>query len=161
MRMSVDEDERRLALQQLDPIALTRRAEGLIELAEDLGLAELLRDVPPDAVVGPLAAAEGDDLDRAQRLDVVEPAHDGVAQLRRSGEQAEGEQVVRLAAAHRLAEQEGAVGLRVAAVHAGEDLRQECLHARGDEVLREKRAGLEGCKVFEIMNGIACTGVKD
>ena len=76
------------------------------------------------------------------------------------GEKAERQQVVRLAAAHRLGELEDALGGR--ALQAPGSLGEQGAHAFGDVVLGEERGGVDAIRhqVAEVENRVASAGVE-
>jgi hypothetical protein len=77
------------------------------------------------------------------------------------GQQTESEQVVCLATAHRLAQQEGAGSVLGSALQPLESLGEEGLHALGDIVLREESLGVYVSQIIDTVNGIADVGVEN
>ena len=135
---------------------------GRVVVRELLPLAELGGDGAPDTERGvALAAGEGHHPHRAGLAGGVERLHDRAAVLGVLGEQAEGEQVVGLAAAHGLGELEDALG--GLALQAPEALGQQDAHALGDVVLAEEGLGVDAVRdqVREVEDGVAPRGVED
>ena len=126
-RQLVQHDDERVAAQQVHPRRLAGRGERRVVVLEVLSPAELRRNRAPDAERR-VALAPGE-RHHPHRPDVprsVEAPHDLVPVFRVPGEQTEREQVVRLAAAHRLGQLEHA--LRRFALETPEPLGKQRLH---------------------------------
>jgi len=103
-RQLVEEEQDRFAAQQVDPVLVARWEEWLIEVVESREAVELLRDLAPDAqrrVRRP--PTEGDDANGPERAGGVESGHHLGAKARILCEETKRDEVVSLAAAHRLA----------------------------------------------------------
>ena len=160
-RQLVQHDDERIALEQVHPRRLARSGERRIVRAELLPLAELLRDRPPDAEGGvALAARERYDPNRTDVIRGVEVAHDLGPELRMPREQAERQQIVRLAAAHRLRQLEDA--LRGPALQPAESLGEERPHPLRNVVLGEELLQIDPTfdEVREIEHGVAARGIE-
>ena len=158
-RQLVEHDDERIAREQVHPRRLAGSGQRRVVGAELLPPAELLRDSPPDPEGRiALAPGEGDYPDRADVVGRVEAAHDLGPELGVLREQAESQQVVRLAAAHRLGQLEDA--LRGPALQPAEPLGEERLHPLGDVVLGEERGRIDAIpdEVREVET--RCRGVR-
>ena len=142
-RQLVEHDEQGSALQQVDPGALSGSGQRRVVVVEPLPLAELLGDGAPDAERRvALAAREGDHAHRPERgVRRVEAAHHLGPILRMPGQQSEGQQVVRLAAAHRLGELEHPLGRLP--LQPAEALGEQRAHALGEVVLGKELARID------------------
>ena len=154
-------DDERIALEQVHPGRLAGRGQRRVVGVELLPPAELLRDRAPDPE-GRIALPPGErhDPDRTDVGRRVEAAHDPGPQLRMPGEQAERQQVVRLAAAHRLGQLEDA--LRGPALQPAEPLGEERPHPLRDVVLGKERDRIDPIpdEVREVENGVASRGIE-
>ena len=161
-RQFVEHDDQRVALQEVDPGGLTGGGQGGVVVGKLLLPAELGGDGTPDAV-GDIALAPGEG-DHPHGTDVpgdIEPLHHRAAVLRVLRQQPQGQEVVGLAAAHRLGELEDPLG--TLALQAPKALRQEDAHALGDVVLAKKALGVDAVlhQVREVQDGIPAGLVED
>ena len=138
-RHLIEQDEDGLvALEELQPVLFVRRlGTAGPERLELLAFAELVGDLAPEEVVGVVAAVEGGDVGRAERLGVGHATAVLLAQCGMLRKQAEADEQVGLAAAHRLLEVEDGLGRD--ASEPGDALADEVLHALGDVGLLEER----------------------
>ena len=155
-RQLIQHDYQRLTLQQVYPGRLSWRGQGRVVVLELLLLAELLRDGAPDAQRRvALASGEGDHADRPESGGrCIEATHDGGSVAGVPREQAEGEQVVGLAAAHGLGQLEHALG--GLAFETPESFREQRLHSLGDVILREELGWVDAVvdQVGEVENSV-------
>ena len=161
-RQLVQHDDERFALEQVHPGRLPGGRQWSVVVIELLALAELLGDGAPDAERSvALAPREGDHADGARGgARRIEVAHDGGTVFRALCEQAEGEQIVGLAPAHRLGEPEDALG--GLALQAAEPFCKQGPHALGDVVLGEERGGVDdaGHEGSQVEHGVPAGGVE-
>ena len=112
-RHLIEQDEDGLvALEELEPVLLVRRlGPAGPERLELVALAELVGDLAPEEMIGVVAAVEGGDVGRLEGVDAWSmPRAVSLAQFGMLGEQAEADEQVGLAAAHRLLEVEDRLG---------------------------------------------------
>lgn len=160
-RQLVEHDDERIALEQIHPGRLAGRGQRRVVGAELLSPAELLRDSPPDPERRiALAPGEGDDPDRTDVVGRVEAAHDPGPEIGMLRQQAESQQVVRLAAAHRLGQLEDS--LRGPALQPAESLGEKRPHPLRDVVLGEERGRVYPIlyEVREVENGVAARRIE-
>ena len=161
-RQFVQQDEQRLAAEQVFPCLLARRLKRRVVVLELLLLAQLVCDRAPDAERRvALAARKADDADFPKPRVLVVLAHDPAAHVRVLREQTERDHVVRLAAAHRLREQERA--LLGPALEAPEGLAEEDPHVSRAVVLLKEHPWLNAVfnEVGDVENGVASVPVED
>ena len=135
----VDEDQRRAAAQQGFPVLLPGRVRRGVEVREGRLIAQLLGNDAPQAVRRIPAPVEGHDLDVlhvAQHAFHRRIGDDLRPHERVRGQQAQRDEVVGLATAHALPQEEHAVARLTR--ESLEALRQQVLHAVRDDVLLEE-----------------------
>src|SRR5690606_16986171 len=81
-------------------------------------------------------------------------AHDLLPERGMFREEAEGEQVMGLAAAHRLAEQEGAGSALRLPLQTGKRLAEELAHPLGDVVFGEELTWVDLVEVVDVVDGV-------
>lgn len=101
-RQLVEHNQGRLVTDQVDPIAGQRLRAVLPELRETSRLADLLGDVAPQELIRAVMSVEDGGSDRLEPAEGMERRSDALPDGGVFREQAEGDQRVRLATAHRL-----------------------------------------------------------
>jgi len=100
-RQFIKENEHRFPLEKFYPLVGIRRFQGAVKLVKDGFLIELLGDLSPDPEGrAGLATAEGDDCYRAHIARLEEIGHDLLAVFWILRQKPQGNQVMRLSAAH-------------------------------------------------------------
>ena len=162
-RQFVEEDQHRAAGQQVLPRLLPRRLQGRVAVPEVLPRLQLFGQCAPNAERRiRLAAGEADHRHRSQRrVGGIEASHDLLPELWMPRQQAQHQQVVRLAAAHRLLQLEDP--LARLALQASERLLQQRAHTFRDEVGFEEGSWLDTIfeEIGKIEHGVAALGVED
>ena len=136
-RQLIEKNERRLTLEQIDPRGATRRFERLVIVLERIELSHLSRDLAPQAMrdIG-LAPGECDDSHVRQILPCRQPGEHFRAKFRVLRQHPERDEIVRLAAAHRLREfEQRLLGF---ALHPSKCLDEQRLHPVSDPSLIKK-----------------------
>ena len=156
-RHLVEQDENgMLALEELEPVLFVRGLRAARpERFELIPFAELVGDLAPKEVVGIVAAVESSDVGAPKGRGMGHPRAVCFSEAGMFGEQAEADEKVGLAAAHRLLEVEDRLGRGPR--QPGDALGDEVLHTLSDvRLLEEGRAiALGGDQLIELLDLIA------